>query len=214
MQSKNDTPKRCSEPGYESLEDAIKIIIGAEPRKPPPPHLRAEFLRLLALTQRARESKSWPVKNYVTNPHFQKICCVHMDHFRRWAQCQDTVDNETIEFELSKLHSLATKKFSSLNKEEPSSTDYIQCLLDLVEDELGADIELGKQIHKLRSDSGKRHAKELRDKREPEWKKWRAEAERLKKRYSHLARSKTKLARRIKKNLRLTESVETIRKRI
>ena len=68
--------------GYEFLEDALMLVVGASPAYPLPSKRRAAFLDLLALANRARESGDWPVRHtYVSGR-----CCVHLDECRSWAE--------------------------------------------------------------------------------------------------------------------------------
>ncbi len=58
------------------------LIVGTSPTNPLPSKRRADFLDLLALANRARESGNWPVKH--TNVSGR--CCVDMDECRSWAE--------------------------------------------------------------------------------------------------------------------------------
>lgn len=58
------------------------LVVGASPTNPLPSKRKADFIDLLALANRARESGNWPVKHtYVSGR-----CCVHLDECRSWAE--------------------------------------------------------------------------------------------------------------------------------
>jgi len=80
----------------------------------------------------------------------------------------------------------------------------------------GEDGLLGFQRRSQLTAFAKINAKEIHNIREIEWDKWRLEADRLRKANPYLAGNgkKSELARRIKKNLDLDETVQTISKRI
>lgn len=74
--------------------------------------------------------------------------------------------------------------------------------------------ELGLRISQSNARFGKVRGTELHEERAGEWKKWIKEKDRLIKVNPHLAINKSELARHIKENLNLKDSVSTIRQRI
>lgn len=73
---------------------------------------------------------------------------------------------------------------------------------------------LGFQRRQNLAGFGQERAKAIQQERIPEWEKWVKEKNRLIKINPHLAKNKSGLAKKIKKNLKLTESINTIRQRI
>lgn len=78
----------------------------------------------------------------------------------------------------------------------------------------GDDAVLGAERRKQLKRFARNSAIERKEERGQEHDSWRAEAVRLTKKNSRLASNKSELARRIKENLDLNESVQTIRKRL
>lgn len=74
------------------------------------------------------------------------------------------------------------------------------------------DIELGQSRRKSQKTFGNERGRAQTVEREKVWKEWKAEADNLEK--GNPALSKSDLARNVKTNLKLSESVQTIRKRI
>ena len=83
---------------------------------------------------------------------------------------------------------------------------------DDVLQEFRPDIELGIGVRERRRDFGKRRGQDLHDERVKVWARWVVEAKKIIRKDLHL--KIIQVARIVKKNLNLTESVETIRMRI
>lgn len=76
------------------------------------------------------------------------------------------------------------------------------------------DAALGAQVREQRSKFGRLSAEERRGQREAEHELWRTEAGKIREQHPRLARNKSAIAARVKANLKLSEGIDTIRKRI
>ena len=78
----------------------------------------------------------------------------------------------------------------------------------------GTDTRLGYQRRNQLTEFGQQQGTDKHEKRAREWEKWREEGDRIVERNPRLAKNKSEIARRIKKNLNLTDAERTIRDRI
>ena len=108
-------------------------------------------------------------------------------------------------------HYIYEARQALLNSDEHKAKNHILYLRKQLEQ--ADELEYAHNTSRQLSQSAKQRADDIKEERQPHWQAWQDEADRV--RADAVTKiSISEIARRVKKNLNLTDSVETIRKRI